>query len=117
MASIYKEISISIEPQNVWEAVRDVENVHKRLVQGYASSALIDGDTRILTMTNGNIVKELIISIDDYNYRLAYTVMESQMRLLYHHASFQVIPEEKSSGKLDLPPIVVPPIELVSRAF
>jgi hypothetical protein len=44
VASIYKEISISIEPQNVLEAVRDVENVHKRLVQGYASSALIDGE-------------------------------------------------------------------------
>ena len=51
-------------------------------------------------MANGNIVKELIISIDDYNYRLAYAVIESQMRLLYHHASFQVIPEEKSSCKL-----------------
>lgn len=100
MASIYKEISIDVDAPKVWESIRDVGNVHIRLVPGYAAKTRIDGDLRILTMSNGNIVKELIIDIDDSNYRLAYAVKETQMPITYHHASFQVFSEGKNSCRL-----------------
>ncbi|MEI6102029.1 MAG: hypothetical protein WCP73_09335 [Eubacteriales bacterium] len=58
MASIYKEIFIELPVAKVWDAVRDITNVHKRLVPGYAAETRIEGDMRILTMSNGNIVKE-----------------------------------------------------------
>lgn len=95
MASIYKEIAIDADFLKVWEAVRDVKNVHNRLVPGYAAETEIDGDNRILTMSNGNIVKELIIDIDENNHRLSYAVKETQMPITFHHASFQVFPEER----------------------
>jgi len=100
MASIYKEIPINVDLQTVWESVRDVGNVHKRLVPGYAAETRIEGDTRILTMSNGNTVRELIIGIDDLNYRLAYSVKDSQMPITHHHASFQVFPEGINSCRL-----------------
>lgn len=100
MASIYKEIPINVDSQTVWESVRDVGNVHKRLVPGYAAETHIEGDTRILTMSNGNIVRELIIGIDDSNYRLAYSVKDSQMPITHHHASFQVFPDGINSCRL-----------------
>lgn len=100
MASIYKEIIINAETQNVWDVVRDVGNVHTRFVPGYAASTAIEGDMRILTMANGHIVTEYIVSIDNQALRLAYAVKESQMPLVYHHASFQVIPEDSSRCKL-----------------
>lgn len=46
-------------------------------------------------MSNGNIVKELIVNIDDSNYRLAYAVKETQMP-----TSFQVFPEGENSCRL-----------------
>ncbi|MHC1782411.1 MAG: hypothetical protein AB9891_06570 [Anaerolineaceae bacterium] len=91
MASIYKEIPINVDSQTVWESVRDVGNVHVRLVPGYAAETHIEDDTRILTMSNGNIVRELIIGIDDSNYRLAYSVKDSQMQsriTMLHFRSF-----------------------------
>jgi len=100
MASIYKEIPINVDLQTVWESVRDVGNVHKRLVPGYAAETRIEGDTRILTMSNGNTVRELIIGVDDLNYRLAYSVKDSQMPITHHHASFQVFPEGIHSCRL-----------------
>jgi hypothetical protein len=100
MATIYKEIMIKADARKVWGAVRDVGHVHTRLVPGYAAETRIDGDTRILTMANGNIVKELIVGIDDSHYRLAYAVIETQMPLSRHHASFQVIPEGEHSCRL-----------------
>lgn len=100
MASVYKEINIDLEPSKVWDSVRDVGNVHMRLVPGYAAETRIEGDFRILTMSNGNIVKELIVDIDDRNCRLAYAVKETQMPITYHHASFQVFPEGENACRL-----------------
>ena len=100
MASIYKEITINVDLLSVWDAVRDVGNVHTRFVPGYAAKTSINGDTRILTMSNGNIVKELIIDIDEHNYRLSYAVKETQMPITYHHASFQVFHEGENSSRL-----------------
>jgi hypothetical protein len=100
MASIYKEIDIDVDSLKVWESVRDIGNVHIRLVPGYAAETRIDGDTRILTMSNGNVVKELIVDIDDRHYRLAYAVKETQMPITHHHASFQVFSEGENSCRL-----------------
>lgn len=100
MASIIKEIPINANYKKVWDAVRDVEHVHTRLVPGYAAKTSICGDARILTMSNGNIVKELIVDINDELYRLAYAVKETPMPLLHHHASFQVFPEGENACRL-----------------
>lgn len=100
MASIYKEILINVDSAKVWESVRDVGNVHIRLVPGYAAETRIEGDSRILTMSNGNIVKELIFDINDKQLRLAYTVQETKMSITHHHASFQVFPEGSNSCRL-----------------
>ena len=100
MASINKEIDINVDSLKVWDAVRDVGNVHIRLVPGYAAETRMDGDIRILVMSNGNTVKEAIVAIDDCNYRLAYAVKETQMPIALHHASFQVFPEGENACRL-----------------
>lgn len=100
MASIYKEILLDLPAAKVWEAVRDIGHVHERLVPGYAAQTRIDGDMRILSMSNGNIVKELILGIDDERFRLAYAVVETSMPIIFHHASFQVFPESEETCRL-----------------
>jgi hypothetical protein len=61
MASIYKDFVIHAPPNIVWEAVRDVGAVHKRLVPGLVVEAHLEGDARIVTFANGMVLRELII--------------------------------------------------------
>ena len=53
MASVYKEFDLKVPSSVAWDAIRDIGNVHKRLVPGYAQEIAIDGSTRILKMWNG----------------------------------------------------------------
>ena len=74
MASIHKEIQINARPEDVWDAVRDVGNIHRRLCPGFLTDCRMDGpDARIVTFGNGMVVKELIIDIDDTRRRVAST--------------------------------------------
>jgi len=100
MATIRKDIVIEATPEQVWEAVRDVGAVHRRLMPGYVVATSIDGDTRLLTLLGGGVVRELIVAVDDGAHRLAYAVIESRMPLIHHHASFQVFTEGAGHSRL-----------------
>jgi carbon monoxide dehydrogenase subunit G len=88
MASIQREILINAEPAVVWEAVRDVGSVHKRLVPGVLVDAVLDGDARVVTFANGLVVRELIVDIDDDERRFAYAVVDGPFT--HHNASMHV---------------------------
>ena len=49
MATIIKEILIDARPDDVWDAVRDFGQVHKRLVPGFVTECQLEGDTRVVT--------------------------------------------------------------------
>ncbi len=100
MASIYKEIAIDAPPAQVWAAVRDVGAVHRQLLPGYVVDTQLDGDTRILTLPDGGMVRELIVAVDDDQRRLAYAVVETRMPLAHHHASFQVFADGEDRSRL-----------------
>lgn len=100
MASVYKEILLSVPAALAWDVIQDIGNVHIRLVPGYAEQVQLEGSTRILTMSNGNTVKEIILDLNETAFRMAYTVVETVMPLEFHHASFQVFPIDQASCKL-----------------
>jgi uncharacterized protein YndB with AHSA1/START domain len=100
MASIRKEILVNAAPEQVWDAVRDVAAVHRRLTPGIVLDTQIDGDTRTLFFPNGVTAREWIVSIDDDLRRLAYAVIEGRMPLKHHHATFQVFPEGENQSRL-----------------
>jgi len=87
LASIYKDILIDRTPEHVWNAIRDIGAVHRRLAPGHVVDTTIDGDIRILTFPSGGLVRELIVAVDDEERRMAYSVIEGPMPLLHHHAS------------------------------
>ena len=72
MASIRKEISIQASPEHVWEAIRDVNAVHRRLAPGFVLDVRPDGDERIVTLANGAVVRELIVDVDDRARRIVW---------------------------------------------
>ena len=46
-------------------AIRDVGEVHHRLAQGAITGVRVDGDARPVAFSNGMVVRELIVDIDD----------------------------------------------------
>lgn len=100
MGTIHKEITINSTPEHVWNVVSDVGAVHKRLVPDYTAETQFDGTNRMITFSNGNVVRELIVDLDDNARRLAYAVVEGRMPLMHHHASFQVFTESQNRSRL-----------------
>lgn len=98
MATVYKEILLEADPAKVWDAVRDVAAVHKRLVPGVLLDTRMDGNARIVRFANGLIVRELIVTIDDEARRLVYASVAG--RATHHNASFQVFAEGEARTRL-----------------
>jgi hypothetical protein len=66
-----KEILIGVPAENAWAAVRDFGNVHD-LVPGFLVDCQLEGDARVVTMRDGRVARELLVSIDDGSRRLVY---------------------------------------------
>jgi len=90
MASIRLEMTLSANPAQVWDAVRDVGAIHTRLAPGFVTDVRMDGDARIVTFANGMTAKELVVDVDDAAQRLVWAVVEG--RLSHHNGSIQVFP-------------------------
>ena len=88
MASIQKEIEINRSRESIWSAIRDVGNIHKRLVVGFVTDCKLEGDWRTITFANGMTVRELIVDVDDKSFRHSWSARSPQ--LLHHSASVQV---------------------------
>jgi uncharacterized protein YndB with AHSA1/START domain len=88
MAAIHKEIEISASRESVWNAIRDVGAIHKRLVPGFVTDCKLAGDWRTVTFANGTTVRELIVDVDDKSFRHSWSARSPQ--LLHHNASVQV---------------------------
>jgi carbon monoxide dehydrogenase subunit G len=87
MASIRKEILIEVPADEVWAAVRDVGEVHRRLAPG-----------AVTDVSNGLVVRELLVDIDDEGQRFAYAAVGGRTR--HHNATMQVIPEGGHRSRL-----------------
>jgi hypothetical protein len=88
MATIQKEIAIERSKEFVWDAIRDVGAIHKRLVPGFVVDCQLEGDWRTVTFANGMVVRELIVAIDDKTCRHAWSARGAP--LTHHNASVQI---------------------------
>ena len=111
MASIRKETVIEARPEEIWDAIRDVGAIHRRLAPGFVVDTKMDGDARIVTFGNGLVARELIVDIDQDHRRLAWSVVGG--RLTHHNASLQVFPDGEGRSRVvwiaDLLPHVLGP--------
>jgi carbon monoxide dehydrogenase subunit G len=93
VASIHKDIEIKRDSASVWDAIRDVGSIHKRLVPGFVTDCRLDGDSRMVTFANGMEVREIIVDVDDETHRHSWSARAES--LTHHNASVQVYPEGK----------------------
>jgi hypothetical protein len=88
MASIHKEMEIDRSKDFVWDAIRDVGAIHKRLVPGFVVDCKLEDDSRIVTFANGMVARELIVDVDDKTCRHSWSARGEP--LTHHNASIQV---------------------------
>ena|SRR5690242_14523984 len=98
MATIRKEIVVQAAPEAVWDAVRDLENVHTRLVPGFVTDVKVEPGARVVTFANGAVAKELLVACDDITRRIAYSARSE--RLQHHNASVSVLAEPDGRARL-----------------
>lgn len=112
MASIRKEVTIDASPLAVWDALRDVGALHRRLVPGFVTDVRLDGNARIVTFGNGQVVREIIVDLDEQARRLVWSAVGGG--LSHYNASAQVFAEGPSSTRFvwiaDLLPNEVAPM-------
>ena len=65
MATIQSEIEIARDKSFVWDAIRDVGAIHRRLVPGFVVDCKLEGDSRIVTFANGMVMREVIVTVSD----------------------------------------------------
>lgn len=98
MASIHTEILIEARPEDIWDAIRDVGAVHRRLAPGFVVDTKMDGDARIVTFGNGIVAREIIVDIGEEARRLVWSVVGG--RMTHHNASLQVFADSDNRGRV-----------------
>ena len=98
MATVRKEIEIQRSKEFVWDAIRDVGAIHKRLVPGFVIECELQGDWRTVTFANGMVVRELIVSVDDSASRHSWSARGGT--LTHHNASVQVFSDGDSKCRV-----------------
>ena len=98
MASIRKEISTTLNPADVWAALRDIGALHTRLVPGFVVDTKLEPGGRIVTFGNGMIIREPIVDIDDEARRLVWSAIGGPVT--HYNASAQVFAEPNGQSRL-----------------
>ncbi len=90
MAWARKSVEVNVAAAAVWDAVRDVGNLHTRVAPSLVTHCEMepDGGARIVTFGNGMVLREPIIAIDDGAMRVAWTAQSDDWE--HHNASIQV---------------------------
>ena len=87
MASIQREIDVDVALRDAWDALRDVGNIHRRLVPGFVTDCHMDGRVRVVTFGNGTVLREPILSIDEARHRVAWAAVGGSFE--HYNASVQ----------------------------
>ena len=91
MATLSKQIAVDSSAANVWSAIRDFSQVHTRVAPGFLTRLEMDKGDRVLTFFNGLEARERLVTVDDEQCRLVYSLVEG--RPTHYNAAVQVFPE------------------------
>lgn len=95
MATLRRQIALNAPASTVWSALRDFGAVHTRVAPGFLTKLDMDKGDRIVTFFNGMVARERLITADDEDCRLVYSVVEG--RANHYNAAVQVFPEGDGS--------------------
>jgi carbon monoxide dehydrogenase subunit G len=89
---------VAASAEKIWDVLRDVGEIHRRLVPGFVTDCRLEDDARIVTFGNGVVAREVIVDLDDAARRLVWSATGG--RLTHHNASLQVFVEDGAHSRL-----------------
>ncbi len=89
MASKTEQVTVAIDADRAWAALRDMGGA-KALFAPVLADSSIDGDVRTVRFANGMVLRERILDVDNARRRVAYTALDAP-GVTFHHASMQVV--------------------------
>jgi hypothetical protein len=95
MATLRRQIALTASAPAVWSAIKDFAAVHTRVAPGFLTKLEMDKGDRIVTFFNGMVARERLVTSDDEECRLVYSVVEG--RASHYNAAVQVFPEGDGS--------------------
>jgi hypothetical protein len=90
MASIRRQVAIDVPVADVWRALRDFGGLDEMAV-GFVTDTQLDGEDRIVTFINGTVLRERLLSIDDGERRVAWSIIDGPYT--HHNGAAQVFGE------------------------
>jgi hypothetical protein len=97
MASIRKERTIEVSPEEAWEVLGDWGAPHERLVPGFVVSTELDGDDRIVTFFNGAVARERLIECSEEERRLVWSIVDGPYT--HHNGAAQILAGEDGTTR------------------
>lgn len=98
MGCIYKTARLSVSPEAAWDVVERYTRAAAHVFSD-AVGERMEGDYRVVTMSDGNEVHELNVSIDPHLRRAAYTI-PGIPGVEHHHAVMQVTEDSDGGATL-----------------
>jgi hypothetical protein len=98
MATIRRDLPLDVPADTAWAAVRDFGQVHRRVAPGFLVDGRLEDGDRIVTFFNGHVARERLVTLDDADRRLAYTIVEG--RASHYAASVQILVEGPQRSRL-----------------
>ena len=97
MASIRSDTLINAPLEEVWAAVRDWGALHQRLAPGFITDTRLDAGDRIVTFSDGAVVREVLVDLDDDAHRLVWTIVDGPYT--HHNGSAQLFSVENGQTR------------------
>jgi Polyketide cyclase / dehydrase and lipid transport len=88
MATIKREVDLDLAAESAWSELREFSNAAK-LFAGVLIDCKSEGDKRSVTFANGRMINERLVTRDDPERRLVYTVLDGSFT--QHSASMQIV--------------------------
>jgi len=98
VATIRRELMLKTSPEAVWDVIRDVGAVHRRLAPGFVTDTRLEEGARVVTFVNGVVARELIVSVEEDLRRLVWSVVGGTAT--HHNSSFQVFADADGGTRL-----------------
>lgn len=89
MASIFKQVTVDVDVDTAWAALRRVGEA-RVLFAPVLTESRLQGAIRTVRFADGTVIREQILDIDDARRRVAYAALDSP-GMTYHHASMSLV--------------------------
>ena len=88
MASLYRDVVVEVPMAEVWRALCDIGHAAELFPGILTASELLGPQERVVTFSNGLVVTERILGIDEEHHRVAYSAKADNFE--HHSASMQL---------------------------